>query len=396
MIRILDIAGKDLQQMLRDGKTFLFFLIMPIVFTLMFSLAFGGSGGDPRLPVGFRDEDQSRVSRQLHDLLARSKVVRLEVNPSSTTAELEAAVAEEELATAIIVPPGFGSLVLNGKPARLVFIGDTSTPAGTTTESEALTAYIRLDNAVRTAVILEEEAGDQAPFDYIFEKVLDSWDEPPISIVDRTSSAIPKTDSRLEQAARTSPGTMLQFAIAGLLVSASLIVTERKTHSLQRMLTTATQRAHILLGHYLAIFVMVFVQFLILLTFGQLFLKLEYFRAPFATLLVALSAALCLGAMGLLIGTLAKTDEQAIIYSLVPMFIFAGLGGAWVPLEITGPTFQAIGHLTPVAWAMDGFKNITIRGQGLESALLPAGALLGYALLFFLLAVWRFRSSQEH
>jgi len=45
---------------------------------------------------------------------------------------------------------------------------------------------------------------------------------------------------------------------------------------------------------------------------------------------------------------------------------------------------------------MDGFKNITIRGLGVEAALLPAAALLGYAVLFFLLAVWRFRSSQEH
>src|SRR3990172_1775342 len=112
MIRILDIAAKDLQQMLRDRKAFLFFLIMPVLFTLMFSLAFGGSSGDPRLPVGFRDEDHSQVSRQLHDLLAKSQVVRLEENPSRTLADLEAAVAEADLAAALVVPPGFGRLVL--------------------------------------------------------------------------------------------------------------------------------------------------------------------------------------------------------------------------------------------------------------------------------------------
>ena len=396
MIRILDIAAKDLQQMLRDGKTFLFFLILPILFSLMFTMAFGGGWGDSRLPVGFRDEDGSQVSQQLRELLAKSKVVRLEADPSSTKASLQTAVADEDLAAAVVVPPDFGRLVLYGKPTRLLFIGDVSTPAGMVVESEVLTAYIRVENAVRTAVILEDEAGEQAPFDYTFEKVLDSWAEPPIAIVDRTTSAIMKTDSRLEQAARASPGTMLQFAIAGLLVCATIIVSERKTHSLQRMLTTATQRTHILLGHYLAIFTLIFFQFLILITFGQIALKLDYARAPLATLLVAFSAALCIAAIGLLIGTLAKTDEQAIIYSLVPMFVFAGIGGAWVPLEVAGPTVQAIGHLSPVAWAMDGFKNVTIRGLGTEAALLPTAALLGYALLFFLLAVWRFRSSQEH
>jgi ABC-2 type transport system permease protein len=76
------------------------------------------------------------------------------------------------------------------------------------------------------------------------------------------------------------------------------------------------------------------------------------------------------------------------------MFILAGLGGAWVPLEFTGSTFQVIGHISPVAWAMDGFKNISIRGLGIDSVLLPATALLGYAILFFSLATWRFARAE--
>jgi ABC-2 type transport system permease protein len=50
-----------------------------------------------------------------------------------------------------------------------------------------------------------------------------------------------------------------------------------------------------------------------------------------------------------------------------------------------------VGHLSPLAWAMDGFKNITIRGLGIESVLIPCAALLGYGALFFGLAIWRFR-----
>jgi ABC-2 type transport system permease protein len=73
------------------------------------------------------------------------------------------------------------------------------------------------------------------------------------------------------------------------------------------------------------------------------------------------------------------------------MFILSGLGGAWVPLEFTNETFQTIGHFTPLAWAMDGFQNIIIRGMGVDSVLLPSLILLGFALLCFCLAVWRFR-----
>jgi len=188
---------------------------------------------------------------------------------------------------------------------------------------------------------------------------------------------------------------MLQFAIAGLLAAAQIIVTERKSRTLQRLLTTNTRKIHVVLGHYLAIFLLIFTQFTILITFGQFVLKVDYLRLPSATMLVAFCAALCISALGLLIGIVAKTEEQAISFSLIPMFVFAGLGGAWVPLEFTGETFQAIGHLSPIAWGMDGFENICARGLGFESVLIPSAALAGYAVLFFTLAVWRLSASEE-
>jgi len=136
-------------------------------------------------------------------------------------------------------------------------------------------------------------------------------------------------------------------------------------------------------------------QFVLLIAFGQLVLKVGYLREPGATALVAAATAMCVAGLGLLIGVLAKSEEQAILFALVPMFVLAGLGGAWVPLEVTGETFSAIGHVSPVAWAMDGFKNVVSRGLGIESVLLPAAALLGYAALFFGLAAWRFYAIEE-
>ena len=156
MRRILDITAKDLLQLLRDRNTFLFLLIMPVVFTVLFGYAFGGfsRASDPRLPVGYLDQDGSAISQQLHDLLAASEVIQLEDSSWLTPADLEAGVAGEDLVAALIVPSGYGRSLQHGKPARLILIGDTSTPAGTSVESEALTAAIRLESAVRTALIL--------------------------------------------------------------------------------------------------------------------------------------------------------------------------------------------------------------------------------------------------
>jgi len=399
MIRIIDIALKDLMQLLRERETFLFLLILPVIFTLLFGFAFGGFGGgesDPRLPVGYLDQDDSPPSRELHGLLDASEVIRLDEDDTRAPTDLEKLVADEKLAAAVVIPAGYGEATLAGAPTRLILFADASTAAGRSVQNEVLTAVNRLASAVRTATIVAQVAGDPALFDRAFQTAVAAWEHPPVTVTETTSAAIDQKSNSALSLAHTSPGMMVQFAIAGLLTAAQIIVTERKSRALQRLLTTATARVHILLGHYLAMLALILGQFVILIAFGQLVLKVDYLREPGATTLMAIaSVPMCVAALGLLIGTLAKSEDQAVIFSIVPMFVLAGLGGAWVPLEVTGAVVQAIGHVSPVAWAMDGFKNVVSRGLGLESVLLPALALLGYAVLFFAVATWRFHSSEE-
>src|SRR5512143_944824 len=167
MNRILDIALKDLMQLSRDLKTFMFLLFMPIVFTILFGIAFGGFGGgesDSRLPVGYLSQDDSWVTNSLHDLLDKSDVVSLDDNVFRSASDLEKLVADGKLAAAVIVPDGYGKGILNNKRVRLTVIADTNTQAWTTIEAEILSIASKLDSAARTATILDEVAGEQAPF----------------------------------------------------------------------------------------------------------------------------------------------------------------------------------------------------------------------------------------
>jgi len=389
--RIFDIAIKDLTQLLRDRKTFLFTLIMPVIFTLLLGYTLGGMGddGDSRLPLGWLDQDGSPVSRNLRDLLADSSVVRLVDDPLVSPDGLAARVANEALAGAVIVPPGYGHDLQNGKPAKLGLIVDAATSIGTTLENEVLGQIIHLESALRIAASLEDRTG--APFDYTYRQSLAAWQTPPVRVIEQTSALIPVEVNRAGAMAHTSPGMMLQFAIGGLLVSASIFVNERKNRCLARLLTTSARRVHILAGHYLSIFTLTLAQFTLLICFGQLLLRVAYLRAPLATGLVAISASLCVAALGVLVGVMAKDEEQAVAFAMIPMFVLSGLGGAWVPLDVVGGGFQIIGHFSPVAWAMDGFKNVVIRGLGVQSVLLPSAMLGLYALVFFSIAVWRAR-----
>jgi ABC-2 type transport system permease protein len=408
-MRVIDLALKDLSQLVRDWKSAAFLVGMPIIFTIMFTFVFGGAGEqeDPRLPVGFLDQDGGSVlSGSLLDLLNTSDVIRPDVLGESHADDVEKMVQDGDLAAVVIVPPRYGEqLQASTTDARLTVLVDEASPAGMTVQNEVQAAAARVVGAVQMAHLSTEAFEGQAGFadnaarrlffDEALDRAIAAWEDPPLTVAMTQSGAIAEEDGGSEyeagSAAHSSAGIMVQFAIAGLIGAAEILVLERKSRTLQRLLTTAITRFEIILGHSLAMFVMILVQLVILVAFGQLALGVDYMREPLGILLVMVTLALWAASLGLLIGTFARTEEQVIIYSLIPMFVLSGLGGAWMPLEFTPEAFQTVGHLTPTAWAIDGFENVIVRGLGLDSVLLPAGILLAYAIVFFAIAVWRFK-----
>ncbi len=404
-MRVLDLAIKDLRQLVRDRKTFLFLLIMPVFLTVLFGFAFGGEAtADPRLRVGFADEDQSALSGDLETLLDQSAVILLEKERGDAE-ELADEVADENLPAALIIPAGFDAALRNGEPIPLRLIAIPGQQAGFTIEGEIQSAMSRLASAVSTAHtstdiatvhgVLATDAARDAHFENALVATLLAWEDRPVTIR-TTMTGVPEAEEEEEVVyfsayANSSPGMMAQFALAGLAGAAGILVVEKKNGSLRRLLTTNLSRTEILFGHFLAMFVLIFMQVMVLVIFGQLVLKLNYFSAPFATLLMAVATALFCAGFGLLIGCIAKKEEHVMALALLPMFVLSALGGAWVPLEFTPETFQRIAYLTPVAWVMEGFQDIIVRGLGVQAVLTSVTVLLLYTVVLFAIAAWRFR-----
>ncbi len=402
-MRILDLAIKDLKQITRDRRAFIFLLLMPITFTFFFGWVFGSFGvseDDPRLPIGWFSQDtDSILSTEMYSLLEASDAIRPEVVEKEDITKIAGRVQEGELAAAVLFPAGFMPETGSAETVKITLIADLFTPAGQTAANAVQAALTRLLGSDQMANIsmkafnelegFEGEGETREYFDEGFKLAIQAWEQPPLGlqIVQLTGEG---AEQEFNPYAQASPGMLIQFTVFGLINSASLLVIERKTKTLQRMMTTPISRSEMLAGHILAMFIVVFLQQMMLIVLGQ-FLGLEYFREPIALLLLVITFALFATSYGLLIGVLAKTEEQVIMIAMLSMFLLTALGGAWFPLEMTGEVFSAIGHITPTAWAMDGFQNLILRGQGFESVILSSGIILAYAVLCFALAVWRFR-----
>jgi ABC-2 type transport system permease protein len=400
-MRIFDITLKDISQIFRDKMSLVLLIGMPIVFTLFMGFAYRSGTdpkeSDPRLVLGWVNQDpDGLITQQLYDSLSASPSLRLvALEPDET----DQAVLSGDAAAVLVVPVDFSSLAWDHQ-AQLTLIADPASSNGQSILQLLRSSVTRLMSAVEISKLTAEllgKPGDSAEEAAGFSLAAQAWSAADTAALVKVDMAVVKEkpawygDNPYNQA---SPGIIVMFAIFGLTSSGQILVSERKTRTLQRMKTTSLASWQIIAGHLLAMFSIVFIQEFLLILFGQLFLGVDYTRQPLGMLLIAVGLGLWIASMGLLIGVLVKDDSQVVVFSLMAMFLFSALGGVWFALDATSGGFGLISRLTPSAWAMNGFQNFLIRGLGLESAWKPFAILLVYALGFFLLAVWRFRKSE--
>src|SRR3990172_9145714 len=281
-MRILDLARKDLFQILQDWKSGLFLLVMPVLFTLFFGFVMGSASNpnsekDLRLPVGLINRDGESLAASLEKLLEDSEVIRPVVLDVEEAEQAGKMVEDGELAAVAIIPSGYTTHLLADQPSTLDVIVNQNQPAGQTAFRALETVTGRLLGAVEAAHIslgageshhrFTEESSKQTYLQDSLTAAVSAWEEPALTVevVKATGDALqesqPVSSSGFAQA---SSGMMVQFAIFGLITSAMVLVLERKSRTLQRLLTSPIRRTEVIAGHILAMFLVVFIQQVIL------------------------------------------------------------------------------------------------------------------------------------
>jgi ABC-2 type transport system permease protein len=407
-MRMIDLVIKDLSQILRDKRSVLFLVAMPIVFTFFMGFAYqtgkDSESQDPRMSLAWVETGpMDDLSQMLYTRLEESDTLRPVLMEKDAALE---SLDRGEVDGVLMIPSKFseqvGGAIVSGQLiqspiGQIKLITDITSTKGQSLYQLLRVPVSQLMGAVEIGQMSVDELGDPAEFVPALELAWDKWGENSSQNLVRVELAVAQEteswfgDNPYNQA---SPGILVQFAIMGLVTSAHILVRERKSRTLQRLMTTELKSWEIMFGHMLGMFVIVFAQVAILIIFGQLVLGVGYLREPVSVMLVAVALGLWVSSLGLLIGLVAKGDDQVILYSMIAMFIFSALGGAWFPLETAGRIFVMIGKILPSAWAMTGLQNVLIRGLSLSSAWQPVGVLLAYALGFFIIAMWRFRTME--
>jgi ABC-2 type transport system permease protein len=149
----------------------------------------------------------------------------------------------------------------------------------------------------------------------------------------------------------------------------SSIIKEREDGSMMRLLTMPVSYFNIFMAKISVYTVVCFVQFILMVLAGVYLLPLFGIEALDPghqyLLLSVLTIASSLAALGygIMVGTIAKTHQQASAFGSVSVVILAALGGLWVPTYLMPPVMKHLATFSPLNWAHAGFLDVFLRGS---------------------------------
>lgn len=121
---------------------------------------------------------------------------------------------------------------------------------------------------------------------------------------------------------------------------------------------------------------------------------LETGQHPLLIVWVLICAGLAASSFGLLVGTLARSFEQAAMIGPVSVVIAAALGGILVPVYAMPESLRGLSHFSPLSWGHNAFMDLYVRGGGLQEILPETMQLLSFSGLCLTLA-WFFLIHQS-
>jgi ABC-type multidrug transport system permease subunit len=380
MRNIVVIALHDLRLTFTDRGAVAWMLLLPVVFATFFGLVMGAgsSPADAIASLAVVDLDGSVVSAALIEDLAGEGVSVTELTPEQRS-------TNPDIVRTMVIPEGFGELVLAGEPQtlRLEKEPDTSAEAALVAQARIVAAIARTIGRLVVASA-DVEDGAAIPAD-LFAAV----DVPPDLVTVETRIA-----GRATQIpggfAQSIPGMTVMFVmLIALTYGAASISAERISGNLRRLATAPVSHGEIVAGKIGGRFVISFFQITILVFVGLVAhwtIGIFIGDHPFQMWLVLLLFAAVVAPLGVALGGWIKDPDRAASIGVILTMTMAAFGGCWWPLEVVSKPLKMVALVFPTGWAMRTLHGVISFGQTLGEMRTNLLALVAFGVVFGIVA----------
>jgi ABC-2 type transport system permease protein len=369
--RILPVIRKEFIHIIRDPRTLGVMFLAPLIQLILFGYAATSDVRD--VPLAVFDQDRTPQSRHLITAFVESGQFRV-ARAIGSEQELAQLIDAGDARAGLIIPPRYAADLLNGKTAQVAFVLDGSDPsvASSSLSSARLIGQIEATTVQQQALTRRGGVVSLAPSLEVRPRV---WYNPDMA------SAIFMVPALI--------GIILQMQAT--LLTSSAIVRERERGTIEQLIVTPIRPVELIVGKILP-----YALVALLITIEVLLAGTFWFGVPIKgslTLLLGISCLFLLSALGigLLISTLANTQQEAFLLTFLTLLPSIFLSGFIYPIAAMPKVLQYASGVIPLTYFLTVVRGIVIKGVGVPALTSQIIALTIFGAALIVLASTRFR-----
>jgi ABC-2 type transport system permease protein len=369
-------ARKEIRQILRDRRSLVLILVMPIVLTFLFGKALE-TGELRQIPSVVLNLDGSPESNIIVTAFTTYGEVEI-TGEVSSLAEAQDLLAKGRIKAAIIIPKGFMKKIEAGEEAQLQLLLDgTDNNSAPIVEGVARRVIQRYNTERAIKGLWARGVRPDRGLRLI----------QPVYV----QSEI-RYNPGLQYLSYVMPGVIgLTLQLLTVMLMAVTIPRERERGTLDQLMATPISRAELILGKLLP-----FLGISLLNVATILFVADRWFNVPVTAnlpLLMTLCTLFVLSSLatGLLISAVSRSQFQAVqiaVFYVLPVFM---LSGAYAPIEAIPDYIRPISYLFPLMYFSRAVRAVTLRGADFLQIWQDVVVLGGFVLVFLYWAVLSFK-----
>lgn len=403
---------KEVLLLKRDLGGIIIIFVMPLLLivtiTLIQDSSFKNLEGT-KIPVIYVDNDKDEVSKSIEDELKASKTFDLLTNYNEKTAK--EAVFSGKYQMAIVIPKDLTknlNAIIDDKVQTIVssfgLPGDSASTKKLVPQKKEIHLYFDpatntgFKNSVMTSV-------SKMIFKIENDKIYKSFQDQLGTSEDLEQNKdlitykeiMPNTGKKeiLPTSVQHNVPAWALFAIFFIVVPLSINLVKEKSQGTSLRLRISPTPYYIpILGKTFTYLIICIIQFLLMVAIGVYLFPLiglsqfEVSGKMLSLIVVTLFSGLAAIGFGILIGTIANTQEQSAPFGATSVVVLAAIGGIWVPVFLMPDFMQNVAKFSPMNWGLNAYYSIILRNGSVFSVAKELILLFLFYIVTVSISIW--------
>lgn len=390
-MNFLWIVLKDLTLVGRDKKAILTLVMMPLLLISILGAAFGNMFKEDqgeiiqKFQLGIVNKDEGPLGEVLVDEGFKKGLSKQIDIKTYEEKKLNTSIRNQQVPVGLVIEKDFSASLLSGKKAKIHLLTGAYPGVKAVIVQNVIdqfSQYITIE-AVSSKLAQPVQAQQAINVPVPPDKNTDQSNQPTVHETTINAKTLPVNSFQYYSAAM---GVM--FLLMTVVQGVTTMILEKEQEVYKRLLVTNLTYGQYLTGKFLGLIVVCLVQAFIMIAGTKLLFGVDWGSSLSGLILVTFSYVVSASGLGVLVGSIFKTEKSFGVAGMLGSQIFAALGGSMAPLYIFPEWMVSLIKVLPNGLALQTYFDL-MSGASFAGTLSAAGGLLGLGALFFAIGLLR-------